>query len=192
MTLVCSVTDCGLRVNARGMCKKHYSRWCRSGDTDLHPLIARVVPLDVLAWRALSQVVVTQRGCWEFQGSRNKQGYGQLQSGERTAAGNRRPRQTHRIVYEFIRGPIPAGLVLDHVACDNPPCCNPWHVKPVTHRENVLRGTAPSARHARQTHCKRGHAFDERNTYHTKHGGRACRACARGWWRDPEAMRATA
>jgi hypothetical protein len=32
---------------------------------------------------------------------------------------------------------------------------------------------------ALRTHCPRGHAYDEANTYHTKVGGRGCRACAR-------------
>jgi hypothetical protein len=47
----------------------------------------------------------------------------------------------------------------------------------VTRGQNVLRGEGPSARHARQTHCKRGHPFDQRNTYVTPQGWRACRTC---------------
>jgi len=36
------------------------------------------------------------------------------------------------------------------------------------------------ARESRQTHCKRGHPFDEENTYRNK-GKRYCRACLAMW-----------
>lgn len=38
---------------------------------------------------------------------------------------------------------------------------------------------AHRARSERQTHCKRGHAFDEVNTYRDKHGARSCLTCRR-------------
>lgn len=44
----------------------------------------------------------------------------------------------HRRVYERERGPVPPGLVLDHL-CSNPPCVNPDHLEPVTQGENVRR-----------------------------------------------------
>lgn len=34
----CSVTDCTLKVSAKGMCNKHYLRWCTRGTTDLHKI----------------------------------------------------------------------------------------------------------------------------------------------------------
>jgi hypothetical protein len=45
----------------------------------------------------------------------------------------------HRDVYEQLVGPIPEGLVLDHL-CRNRSCCNPAHLEPVTTAENVRRG----------------------------------------------------
>jgi hypothetical protein len=45
---------------------------------------------------------------------------------------------------------------------------------------NVLRGVGAAAKNARKTHCKRGHPFDEANTYwfgpERRH--RMCRTCA--------------
>ncbi len=35
-----------------------------------------------------------------------------------------------------------------------------------------------------RTHCPRGHAYDEENTYRTSNGGRGCRECRRLWWRE--------
>jgi hypothetical protein len=76
---------------------------------------------------------------------------------------------------ELFVGPIPEGLVIDHL-CRNRGCINPTHMEPVTNAENVLRGEGPTAVNARKTHCKRGHPFDDVNTYvYAK--GRACRMC---------------
>jgi hypothetical protein len=113
-------------------------------------------------------------GCWEWTGSRMA-GYGQF--GTRTA-GCRRGLTTaaHRIAYELVVGQVRDGLELDHV-CRNRACCNPAHLEPVTHRENVLRGVSPMALNARKEACPRGHAYAPANTYVTKAGKRQCRAC---------------
>lgn len=69
-------------------------------------------------------------------------------------------------------------LELDHL-CRNRRCCRPDHLEPVTHKENVLRGMAPSAINARKTHCKRGHEFTAENIYPSPDGVRRCRECRR-------------
>jgi hypothetical protein len=109
-------------------------------------------------------------GCWEWTGTRMVYGHG------RTWYRGKR-RLAHRAVYELLVGPVPDGLVLDHL-CRNPPCVNPAHVEPVTDRENILRGVGPPAQNARKTHCHNGHPFDEANTI-TRPDGRECRECQR-------------
>lgn len=85
--------------------------------------------------------------------------------------------QAHRFNYERFRGPIPPGLVLDHL-CRNPACVNPEHLEPVTDRENLRRGMGPSMVTFRTNRCKRGHDLTPENTYRRPDTGtRQCRAC---------------
>lgn len=47
----------------------------------------------------------------------------------------------YRSVYEVLVGPIPSGMVLDHL-CGNPFCYNPAHLDPVTQGTNARRAVA--------------------------------------------------
>ena len=44
---------------------------------------------------------------------------------------------SHRFAYELLVGPIPAGLVLDHL-CRVRNCCNPAHLLTGTHSDNIV------------------------------------------------------
>lgn len=110
--------------------------------------------------------------CWVWLGARSK---------SRSAEyGSFRGIRAHRIAYELVVGPIPEGLVIDHL-CRNTLCVRPEHLEAVTQRENVLRGDAPPAHNATKTHCSKGHPYDEANTFYRPSSGRArrCRACNR-------------
>lgn len=113
--------------------------------------------------------VNTTGDCWEWTGSTTDRGYGQFNNGTTMV-------KAHRWMYELAIGPIPAGLDLDHL-CRNTSCVRPSHLEPVTHRENVLRGTGPTATNAAKTHCPNGHPLgDEADNS----GRRYCRICHRG------------
>lgn len=80
-----------------------------------------------------------------------------------------RTQLAHRWAYEHFIGPIPEGMTVDHL-CMVTRCVNTEHMELVTLAENLRR------RHAKKTHCKRGHEWTEENTKPIK-GGRTCRLC---------------
>jgi HNH endonuclease len=114
--------------------------------------------------------------CWLWHGSTSSCGYGCF-----TIRSTNYPSivlSTHRMMYWMTYGRIPEGLEIDHL-CRVRHCLNPLHLEAVTSRVNVLRGESSSAKNAAKTHCLRGHAFDNENTYIRHCGHRMCRACAR-------------
>jgi hypothetical protein len=110
--------------------------------------------------------------CWLWTASKvPRSGYGQISVG---IGKEKVPRLAHRVAWELLRGPIPAGMVLDHL-CRNRACVNPDHLEVVNNKTNTLRGTGPTAINAQKTSCKRGHSLAD--AYVSK-GMRYCRTCA--------------
>jgi hypothetical protein len=104
--------------------------------------------------------------CWIWQLSLDAYGYAQGSPRGRVC-------KIHRFTYEELVGPIPAGLVSDHL-CRNRNCVNPGHIEPVTNLENVRRGRAAQ----KWTHCKRGHELSGANLKLDHRGRQSCRLCA--------------
>jgi len=126
--------------------------------------------------RVLRRTVSDADGCWLFTGFRNANGYAQVTTGSLIDGTYRSGRLAHRVVFEALRGPIPAGLVLDHL-CRNRACVNPEHLEPVSARVNFLRGRSPSAVTYLTNVCQRGHRMADAYVYLS--GQRSCRECVR-------------
>lgn len=77
-------------------------------------------PLPVSA-RFWMRVVKTGE-CWEWTGSQDVHGYGQINLGQ-----PRKLMLTHRLSWQFANGPIPEGMKILH-KCDNPRCVRPDHL----------------------------------------------------------------
>jgi hypothetical protein len=121
--------------------------------------------------RLITNRVVTPDGCWMWERSA-RQGYGSIFVNGRTRA-------VHRVSYELYVGPIPLGLVLDHL-CMNTLCFNPRHLEPVTSVENVARWHRAANIARGHGRCSRGHALVEENLYVTPSTGeRRCWTCSR-------------
>lgn len=123
--------------------------------------------------RVLSRLIIDSSGCLLWSGGLTKNGYAAI---SQRSGSDRQDFYIHRLMYEWLVGPIPEGLEIDHL-CRVRHCASPAHLEAVTRRENTLRGVSPAARQARQTHCIHGHPFDDANTYRWR-TRRYCRACA--------------
>ncbi len=172
--------------------------WTRTSDT---PVNSRMLcqlsyrgsqeSLTILR-RVLGHVEMGPRGCWLWTGATSNRGYGQV-----GVAG--KIRSTHRVVYELVKGAIPAGLTIDHdchnhdatcrggVACFHRLCLNPDHLDAVTDTENKHR-----AGHGLETPCLRGHLLSGHNLFIKKRGKhlptRGCRACRAAYQRRRRAI----
>ena len=105
--------------------------------------------------------------CIRWPGSIDSHGYGVAAFLDRTRTA------AHRLVWQMANGPVPDGLVVDHL-CRNRWCVNVNHLDVTTNRENIRRGL----RVALRTHCAQGHPFDGDNLV-VADGRRYCRTCRR-------------
>lgn len=116
--------------------------------------------------------------CMEWQGNKDKDGYGEVRRrGVRKKA--------HRLSFLLYYGALTPGLQVMH-SCDNPSCINPKHLSEGTCADN-MRDKAKKGRCAQQliTHCPQGHEYVARDTRVSKSGVRAgrihrlCHLCQR-------------
>lgn len=127
---ICLVADCTQRGVQQGYCKKHSWRLVKNGDPlKLHPKYGQGETPEERFWSRVdkSEGHGPNGDCWEWQGHRSK-GYGGI-----TVEGRRW--KTHQYAYYLTTGCTPTLDILH--SCDNPPCCNPAHLREGTHAQNM-------------------------------------------------------
>lgn len=133
------------------------------------------------AWSRFWSKVAVGSGCWLWNGSRLKSGYGRFMCRGRV-------RMAHRMVAEWVYGPLRSRWALH--SCDNPPCVRPSHLRVGTRADNMRDMAAKGrARCSKKALCPAGHPFDALNSQ----GRRICRQCRRRycriWWRQKHGKR---
>lgn len=103
-----------------------------------------------------SKYTITEAGCWEWTGVRNRDGYGSFWTGERFPGrdgkrGGPVMVLAHRWSHERFVSEIPSGLYVLHT-CDTPCCVNPEHLFLGTQADNVRDCAAKGRRNQRHLH----------------------------------------
>lgn len=138
-TRICSIEGCEKRSRARGWCDMHYKRWQVKGDPLAVPFFYPGKPEESFAER-------TERdpsGCLLWTGALTD-GYGYMSV-------HGAVKRVHRYAWERANGPIPEGMVVDHL-CHNRACAEVAHLRVATAKQNAenrkgaMRGTTSGIR----------------------------------------------
>lgn len=91
-------------------------------------------------------------GCWLWARALRPDGYART---TQQIADGRKGVYVHRAAWETVNGPIPVGMMVDHI-CRVRSCCNPDHLRVVTPRINAIENSIGfAARHAAKLACGR-------------------------------------
>lgn len=139
-------------------------------------------PLADLPPRLAGHIWLSPGGCWVWTSALDRRNYGRYSV---KIDGKWVTRFAHRVVYEYLVGPIPSQLHIDHL-CKRPWCVRPLHLDPVLPAVNHARSTVSIAtrlRYAKPRLCPQGHPMAGDNLYvvTTSRGttNRQCRECRR-------------
>ena len=116
-------------------------------------MITKTAP-EIRFWRKVQKGTADQ--CWPWLGNKSPKGYGRFcPFPKRHVKGKKKSKSwlSHRLAWEYTNSSIPEGLECCHT-CDNPGCCNPFHLYLGTHKKNM------------EDMVNRGRAFHPRGELH--------------------------
>lgn len=128
----CSVKECPYHGQVvRGFCPKHYTRWSRHRS----PLVTHRDRGngDTMQDRFWSRIDKTpgqgpNGDCWQWRAAAGKEIYAQVKIAKQR-------RVVHHVAWFLKFGQWPTLWILH--SCDNPPCCNPQHLREGTAKDNA-------------------------------------------------------
>lgn len=121
----CFYPSCPNPYQRQGFCESHWNKWREHTAAVIHD------PVEVAFFSRVSFGNAIDE-CWLWTGKVHRK-YGAFNP-PRT----RVKLIAHRWAYEYLVGPIPEGLQLDHLCCQKL-CVSPFHLEPVTLQENLYR-----------------------------------------------------
>lgn len=132
---ICGVVTCDRPVfNGTRWCMAHHARLRLNGTLDEDRPVREHPPWGLTPAERFWRRVENQddpESCWPWRGARDTHGYGRT---SHPVDGHARKVQAPRAAFYFANGYFPP--MVRH-ACDNPPCCNPAHLLPGTHTDNM-------------------------------------------------------
>lgn len=176
----CEAPGCDAAKRQGRYCFRHYARLRRRGELEPNPLRVNG-PAETRFWAKVDKNgPVSDRvpgRCWNWIARHYPKGYGKFRVDSRMWF-------AHRWAYEYLVGPIPEGMEIDHL-CRNRRCVNPEHLQPVTGLVNQIRG---DLHHRNKTHCPLGHPYDMAERRPDGGVARRCRTCRNEQARERRAV----
>lgn len=118
---------------------------------------------------ALKINVLNPNGCWLWEGSKTKNGYGQISTSREAG-----PEYAHRVSWKIHFGPIPDDKIVCHDCPgprDNKDCVNPIHLYLGTYFDNTMDAIFKEGKIVQlKAECPQGHPYTLDNIYIHKGG----------------------
>jgi hypothetical protein len=100
-------------------------------------LLDKISPVEIERFWAKVDRTFLAGYCWPWRGAKSDNGYPNISVGGSTV-------YAHRVAYHLVKGPIPAGMIVDH-GCGNRSCVRPDHLEAISQGENLRRRHAAAA-----------------------------------------------
>ena len=157
---VCSFEGCGKKSHSKDLCGGHYQQMRRG--VALKPLgVRRSSDKSLGVHLVENSSRVPGSGCIEWLRAKDADGYGRVHH-------RGQMRLVYRVAWELENGPIPKGMVIDHL-CHNPACFNVEHLRLATVSENGLnRSEARSASGYRGVYLRNSGRYSAQTQYHAE------------------------